>query len=82
MAYLASWEIELSIILEFLNIRSFMALAVKTLYSQEFFKERFPKFVVSVASNTANFSCVTDTQVDVPQLMVLNLNTFATLEVY
>lgn len=81
MAYLASWEIELSIILEFLNIRSFMALAVKT-YSQEFFKERFPKFVVSVASNTANFSFVTDSQVDVPQLVVLNLNTFATLQVY
>lgn len=81
MAYLASWEIELSIILEFLNIRSFMALAVKT-YSQEFFKERFSKFVVSVASNTANFSFVTDSQVDVPQLVVLNLNTFATLQVY
>lgn len=58
-----------------------MALAVKT-YSQEFFKERFSKFVVSVASNTANFSFVTDSQVDVPQLVVLNLNTFATLQVY
>ena len=79
MAYLASWEIKLSIILGFLNIRSFMALAVKTLYSQEFFKERFPKLVVSVSSNTATFSVVTDTQLDGPQLVVLNLNTFATL---
>ena len=69
---------KLSIILEFLDIRSFMAFIVKTLYSQQFFKERFPKFVVSVASHRINFSFMTHAQFDVLQVIIVNQNTVAT----
>lgn len=69
---------KLSITLEFLDIRSFLAFIVKTSCSQQFFKERFPDFVVSVASRRTDFALMTHAQFDVRQVIIVNRSAVAT----